>query len=95
MSLSHDDLRRLGRLAKLALNEQQLAETGAQLDGILTLIDEMQAVDTRTVAPMSHPLELTARLRTDAVTEPDRREAYQSIAPQAESGLYLVPKVIE
>ncbi|MBO4330005.1 MAG: Asp-tRNA(Asn)/Glu-tRNA(Gln) amidotransferase subunit GatC [Rhodocyclaceae bacterium] len=95
MSLSHADLRRLGRLAKLALDEHQLAALNTQLDNILHLVDEMQAVDTRDVAPMSHPLELTARLRADAPTEPDRRDAFQRVAPQAESGLYLVPKVIE
>ena len=55
----------------------------------------MQAVDTTGVAPMSHPQDLIQRLRADAVTETNRREAYQAVAPEAEKGLYLVPKVIE
>ena len=44
---------------------------------------------------MSHPQELATRLRPDLVTEADRREAFQKVAPQTEAGLYLVPKVIE
>ena len=55
----------------------------------------MQAVDTDGVEPLAHPLEATQRLRADAVTEENRREAYQAIAPAVEDGLYLVPKVIE
>ncbi|MDL2424813.1 Asp-tRNA(Asn)/Glu-tRNA(Gln) amidotransferase subunit GatC, partial [Pseudomonas sp. BAgro211] len=62
---------------------------------ILGLIDAMQAVDTHGVEPLAHPLEATQRLRADAVTEENRREAYQAIAPAVEDGLYLVPKVIE
>jgi aspartyl-tRNA(Asn)/glutamyl-tRNA(Gln) amidotransferase subunit C len=44
---------------------------------------------------MAHPLDASQRLRPDEVTEQDRREAYQSVAPQKQDGLYLVPKVIE
>ena len=55
----------------------------------------MQAVDTRGVEPMSHALDVVQRLRADAVTEADQRALFQSIAPQVEDGLYLVPKVIE
>ena len=55
----------------------------------------MQAVDTRGVTPLAHPLETTQRLRPDTVTESNQRDAYQAIAPATEAGLYLVPKVIE
>ena len=59
------------------------------------LIDQMQAVDTTGIEPLAHPLEASQRLRADVVTETNHREAYQSIAPAVEDGLYLVPKVIE
>ena len=59
------------------------------------MIDQLQALDTRGVEPMSHALDLVQRLRPDAVTEPDQREPYQAVAPEVERGLYLVPKVIE
>ena len=69
--------------------------TRAKLNGIFDLIEQMQAVDTTGVEPMSHPQELATRLREDVVTETNRREAFQKVAPQTEAGLYLVPKVIE
>ncbi len=67
----------------------------AQINGILAMVDEMRAVDTTGVAPMSHPQEVTQRLREDRVTETDQRELFHSLAPEVEDGLYLVPKVIE
>ncbi len=55
----------------------------------------MNKVDTQNVEPMAHPLDVTQRLRKDEVTEINQREKFQSVAPNAEKGLYLVPKVIE
>jgi aspartyl-tRNA(Asn)/glutamyl-tRNA(Gln) amidotransferase subunit C len=59
------------------------------------MVDQLQAVDTREVEPMANPLDAVQRLRTDAVTEENRREAFQAIAPAVENGLYLVPRVVE
>ncbi|MEW5892689.1 MAG: Asp-tRNA(Asn)/Glu-tRNA(Gln) amidotransferase subunit GatC [Pseudomonadota bacterium] len=95
MSLSPEDIQRIARLARIRLTEAEAAQTGAQLNGIFRLIEQMQAVDTTGVAPMAHAQEVYQRLRADAVTEPNRREVFQAIAPQTEAGLYLVPKVIE
>ena len=95
MSLSLDEVRHIAKLARLELAPGELEATQAKLNGIFSLIEEMQAVDTDGVEPMSHPQELAQRLREDAVSETDRRQAYQAIAPQTEAGLYLVPKVIE
>jgi aspartyl-tRNA(Asn)/glutamyl-tRNA(Gln) amidotransferase subunit C len=44
---------------------------------------------------MAHPLDATQRLREDRVTETDRRDAFQAVAPAVENGLYLVPKVLD
>jgi aspartyl-tRNA(Asn)/glutamyl-tRNA(Gln) amidotransferase subunit C len=95
MSLSNEQVGHIARLARIALTEGEIDATRAKLDDIFGLIAQMQAVDTAGVAPMSHPQELATRLRADAVTETDRREAFQKVAPQTEAGLYLVPKVIE
>ena len=71
----------------------------SQLCGIFGLIDELQAVDTEGVEPLSHPLDVLAgmaqRLREDRVTETDQREANMANAPAQENGLFLVPKVLE
>ena len=67
----------------------------AQLSDIFGLIQQMQAVNTSAITPMSHAQDVMQRLRADVVTEIDQRDLFQSIAPQVEAGLYLVPKVIE
>ena len=95
MSLSDDQIRRLARLARVALQAGERTEVGSRLNRILELVGEIQAVDTAGIEPMSHALDVVQRLRDDGVTETDRRELYQSVAPAVEDGLYLVPKVIE
>ena len=95
MSLSLEDVRKISSLARLELSEEDAEATRDKLNGILELVEQMQAVDTTGVEPMSHPQDVAQRLREDAVTETDRRDAFQRVAPQTEAGLYLVPKVIE
>jgi aspartyl-tRNA(Asn)/glutamyl-tRNA(Gln) amidotransferase subunit C len=95
MALERSDVEKIAHLARLGLHEDDLPRTTETLNSILGLIDRMQAVDTDGVAPLAHPLEATQRLRPDVVTEADRRDAYQAIAPAVQDGLYLVPKVIE
>lgn len=95
MSLTPDDVRRLARLARIELAAE---ESGAVLEGlnrVLALIDEMRRVDTQGIEPMAHAVDVSQRLRPDEVKDADRREAYQSVAPAVQEGLYLVPKVIE
>ena len=95
MSLSNDQVGHIARLARIAVSASELEATRDKLNGIFGLIEQMQAVDTNGVEPMSHPQEFPTRLRPDVVTETDRRDAFQKVAPQTEAGLYLVPKVIE
>jgi aspartyl-tRNA(Asn)/glutamyl-tRNA(Gln) amidotransferase subunit C len=95
MSLSLADVEKVARLARLAMNEQEIQAAQAQLNNIFGLIAEMQAVDTTGIAPMSHAQDVAQRLRPDVVSETNQREAFQAIAPQVEQGLYLVPQVIE
>jgi aspartyl-tRNA(Asn)/glutamyl-tRNA(Gln) amidotransferase subunit C len=93
--LSLEEIRRIGDLARLELSATELAAMQQELNGILALVDQMAAVDTEGVEPMSHPQAAMQRLREDEVTEADQRESFQAIAPKVEDGLYLVPKVIE
>jgi len=93
--LSLDQIAKIAELARLELPPAAAAALQQELNGILAMVDRMQAVDTRGVEPMSHPQQAMQRLREDAVTERDLREKYQAGAPATEDGLYLVPKVIE
>lgn len=95
MSLSTDDIKRIARLARIEIDDAQAQATQGQLNTIFGLIAAMQAVNTSGIAPMAHAQEVFQRLREDAVTEADRRDAFQAIAPAVENGLYLVPRVIE
>ncbi|AOZ51282.1 Asp-tRNA(Asn)/Glu-tRNA(Gln) amidotransferase subunit GatC [Chromobacterium vaccinii] len=95
MSLTHQDVARIAKLARINVSEAEIAATADQLNNIFGLIEKMQAVDTDGIEPMAHPQDVSLRLRDDVVTEPNRREAFQAVAPQVEKGLFLVPKVIE
>jgi aspartyl-tRNA(Asn)/glutamyl-tRNA(Gln) amidotransferase subunit C len=99
MELHPDDLKRIARLARIAVSDAEIAPLQAQLNGIFALIDELQAVDTQGLEPLAHPLDivqhLPQRLREDRVTELDQRSANMANAPASENGLFLVPKVIE
>ena len=95
MSLSNEEVRRIARLARVELSATEAEATRDQLNGIFAFIEQLQSVDTAGIEPMAHAVDLVQRLRQDRVTEGDRREAFQKIAPEAEAGLYLVPKVIE
>lgn len=95
MSLTIDDVEKVASLARLAMTPAEVEAAHNQLSGIFDLIAEMQAVDTTGIEPMSHAQDVTQRLREDIVTETNQRELFQSVAPQVEAGLYLVPQVIE
>ncbi|MEY3789415.1 MAG: Asp-tRNA(Asn)/Glu-tRNA(Gln) amidotransferase subunit GatC [Pseudomonadota bacterium] len=100
MSLTLDDIARLSKLAQLDLNGQQADDALDKLNSIFALVEQMRAVDTAGVAPLSHPIaawkdDVALRLREDKVTEPNRRDDYQKPAPATQDGLYLVPKVID
>ena len=95
MSLANDDVRRIAALARIAITAEESAEVLERLNRVLALIEQMRAIDVSGVEPMAHALDLGQRLRVDKVTENDRHELYQSVAPAVEGDLYLVPKVIE
>lgn len=95
MSLTPEQVRRVAHLARIAVTPDEVEQVRLKLNDIFALIERMQAVDTEGVAPMSHAQDVMLRLREDAVTEGDRHERFQAIAPQVEGGLYLVPQVIE
>jgi len=95
MSLTRQDVAKIAHLARLDITEDEVTATHESLSRILGLIEQMNAVDTGKVAPMAHPQDASQRMRPDQVSESDQREKYQQVAPSAEAGLYLVPKVIE
>ncbi|MGB3384331.1 MAG: Asp-tRNA(Asn)/Glu-tRNA(Gln) amidotransferase subunit GatC [Marinomonas sp.] len=95
MSIDKQDVQKIAHLARLALTEEDAVQYQHSLSSVLSLVEQMQSVDTDGVAPLSNPLEMTQRLREDEVTEANQRDAFLANAPQTEAGLFLVPQVIE
>jgi aspartyl-tRNA(Asn)/glutamyl-tRNA(Gln) amidotransferase subunit C len=95
MSIDHATVRRIARLARLAVAEAELPALAAELGRVLALADALAAVDTHGVEPMAHPHAAVLAWREDRVTEPNRLEDWLALAPQTRADLYLVPKVIE
>ena len=95
MKLTLDDVRRIAHLARIEIDAGAATEVHAKLTSIFAMIDELQAVDTTGVEPMSHAQDVVVALRDDKVAETDRHAEYQKVAPAVEEGLDLVPRVVE
>ena len=95
MAIEQDEIEKIAELARIRIGDEQIADVTRRITEILALVDQLQAADTGSVEPMANPLDATQRLRPDTITESDRREAFQAVAPATENGLYLVPKVID
>lgn len=95
MSITRDQVSAIAELARLQLDDAQLADYEKNLGRILDLADQLSAADTANIAPLAHPLEATQRLRADVVTEEDRHNTFQQCAPLVENDHYIVPKVVE
>lgn len=95
MALDKIEVEKIAHLARLHISESETEEVTTRITDILTLIDQMQSVDTEAVEPLAHPLDVVQRLRVDEITEENQRDRLQQLAPASEDGLYLVPKVLE
>lgn len=99
MSLTPTDIQRLANLARLELQSEQSERLLGQMNAFFDIVEQMRAVDTTGIEPLSHPVaaiqDIPLRLREDLVSEANQREANQKSAPAVENGLFLVPKVIE
>ncbi|MEE9552034.1 MAG: Asp-tRNA(Asn)/Glu-tRNA(Gln) amidotransferase subunit GatC [Gammaproteobacteria bacterium] len=95
MSLNKSDIDKIAWLARLSIAEDDILNYARDLSNILGLVEQMNTVNTTDIEPLAHPLEITARLREDKITESDQREHFQAIAPDVDNCHYLVPKVIE
>lgn len=95
MAFDKSEVEKVAQLARLHVSEAEAEEVTARITDILALIDQMQSIDTDGIEPLAHPLDVTQPMREDRVTEADRRDELQELAPEKENGLYLVPRVIE
>ena len=95
MPLKDKDLEQIAYLARINIDKENFPSLKQELESILDLVTKMNSVDTKSIEPMSHPLNVFQPLRKDKVTEKNDRENLQKNAPSIQAGLFMVPKVIE
>ena len=95
MDVTEEVVRNIAELVQLKVDDADIQQLTKGMQNILALADQMQAIDTDGIEPVSNPLDASQKLRPDTVTEENQRELFQSIAPATEAGLYLVPRVVE
>ena len=95
MSLNKEQVKEIAQLAKLSINDSEIEQSTIELNNILSLMAELDEIETDHVEPMAHPLEMSQRLREDVVSEADLSEEFQAIAPKTGKQHFLVPTVIE
>jgi aspartyl-tRNA(Asn)/glutamyl-tRNA(Gln) amidotransferase subunit C len=95
MKIDNEVILNIAELAQLEVNDEMISQYADKMTAMLNLIEEMQSVNTDNIEPVSNPLDAVQTMREDKVTEKDLRDEYQAIAPEVDSGLYLVPRVVE
>jgi len=95
MKLSRHEVESIAHLARLEISADEIPVYVDNLSRIIDFVQHLDEAATDGVTPMAHPLNMTQPLRPDVVSETDRRELYQQNAAAVESGLYLVPRVLE
>jgi aspartyl-tRNA(Asn)/glutamyl-tRNA(Gln) amidotransferase subunit C len=95
MSVDNDTVRRIARLARLALEETRVEPMVEELNGILTWVEQLKEVNVEGVAPMTSVVKQHLKMRDDVVTEPDNADALMLNAPGGEDHFFVVPKVVE
>ncbi len=95
MSLDPATVRRIARLARLRIDDAQVARMQDDLNGILGWIEQLNEVDVEGVEPLTGAAMMAMRMREDVVTDGDVQEAVLSNAPDRDGPFYAVPKVVE
>mgnify|MGYP001024409374 FL=1 len=95
MTIKRDEIEKLATLSRLSIDEKTITDVTDRLSSVLDLVDQLQTANCESVVKASRPFHSSQRLRSDEVTEENRREEFQSIAPEIHNGLFSVPKMIE
>ena len=95
MKFDNDEIKKIAHLARINIDENEANKVSEKLEGILGLIDQMTEVNTESIEPMAHALDITQPLREDKVTEVDMREKSLKLSNETDQSLFIVPRVIE
>ena len=95
MSVNAKQVRHVAKLARLAMSDAEVDALVPELNNILGWVDQLSAVDTDGVEPLTAVIDLKLRLRDDVVNDGGVRDKVLKNAPDAQHGFFAVPKVIE
>ena len=95
MTVSKDDVRKIAKLSRLALDEARVEPMVGELNGIFQWIEMLNEVDVGGVAPLTSVVEQRLKMRDDVVSDGNQAEALMSNAPEGEDHFFVVPKVVE
>lgn len=95
MSVDIETVRRVAHLARISVGDEEAERLTGELNAILGFVEQLNAVDTENVPPMTAVVETALRQRTDSITDGAVPEKVLSNAPESDDGFFLVPKVVE
>jgi aspartyl-tRNA(Asn)/glutamyl-tRNA(Gln) amidotransferase subunit C len=95
MSVDADTVRRVARLARIAVAEDEVTSLQGELNAILAFVEQLGEVDVAGVEPMTSVTPMAMKMRTDEVTDGDIPDAILANAPAHEDRFFVVPKVVE
>ena len=95
MALDRDTVRRIARLARIKVKDEELDPLAGELGQILSFVEQLDEVDTKSVEPMTSVVEVALPMRDDAVTDGGDAEKILRNAPAGVHGFFAVPKVVE
>ena len=95
MSVSEDDVRKVARLARIRVPDEELAALSTELGSILGWIEQLNAVDVSAVPPMASAAGIPLALRADEAVDATPREDILRNAPEARHDCFAIPKVVE
>ncbi len=95
MSIDTKTVGTIARLARIRVNDQEKEALAGELSKIMTMIEELNAVDTKGITPMTSVVKISLPMREDIVTDGGIPEKILQNAPEQQAGFFVVPKVVE
>ena len=95
MSVDQETVRRIARLARIAVSDDDVPHLQGELNAILAFVEQLGEVDVTDVEPMTSVTPMAMKMREDGITDGDKAADIVANAPASEDGFFLVPKVVE
>ena len=95
MSVDIDTVKRVARLARIAVTEEEAGRMTGELNAILGFVEQLNEVNVEGIEPMTSVIPMAMKKRQDAVTDGGKAADIVANAPATEENFFLVPKVVE